>query len=312
MSKRWSLVVVAVMAGALLGAGGPTAVIEKVPSKSAQEGKVGGEAQIDWTNRLITVTGMGPLATNVAPALAKVRARRIAIGDALRLLAEAVSGVRVTSETKIANYELVSDDVHLQMTAFVRGQQVIEEKLTEDGIFTVKMVAPLFGGGDNSVASIVLPAIEQTEEPARQAREKEDQEAGRQPVPPVDIPEKPPVAPATPARKPGPYTGLIVDARGFDLMSSMSPKIVRKDETEVWGTVHVSTQFVLQNGIVGWVPNLESAKRSGDNPLIIRAIGCHGSFRANPIVGDDDADLILKENAKSKYLDTFKVCIVKG
>lgn len=147
--------------------------------------------------------------------------------------------------------------------------------------------------------------------------------------PPVDsvtppssetVAEKPPstkVAVVVPTPKPkqvGPFTSVIVDTTGMHVLRCMSPKILKTDGSEVWGTVQMQPDFVLDQGIVSYARTLEEAKRlarCGENPLIITATAraAEGS-ECCAVVSDEDAALITSENAKTKFLDQCKVIII--
>jgi len=116
------------------------------------------------------------------------------------------------------------------------------------------------------------------------------------------------------------FTSLIVDATGFKMTKSMTAKLFRKDGSEVWGTLSKLTDeqysILEDRGMVGFVATLDEAKansRAGKNPLIIKAEGCIGSNQsADPVVSDADADQLLSENSKYKFLDNFNVIFVRN
>ena len=114
--------------------------------------------------------------------------------------------------------------------------------------------------------------------------------------------------------KSGPYTSLIVDARGLNIRRSISPKIRKADGTEVWGTLDVTPTYAIETGVASFVTNMQSAQecsRRGDNPLIVKANGAYiWKGNRSPIVSDKDAALIKEENAKTKFGDKCKVIFV--
>ncbi|HIE08854.1 MAG TPA: hypothetical protein EYP65_03290 [Armatimonadetes bacterium] len=117
----------------------------------------------------------------------------------------------------------------------------------------------------------------------------------------------------TSPRKVGRYTGLIIDARGLGLKPAMSPKIWDENGRLVWQKVKVSPDFVVKEGIVAYARSLEEARknpRAGKNPLIVKAKGVRGPFKADPVVSPEDADLIIEANKRSKFLDKCKVVFV--
>lgn len=112
----------------------------------------------------------------------------------------------------------------------------------------------------------------------------------------------------------GPYTSLIVDASGLGLKRAMSPKIRREDKSEVWGTVEVDPDFVLETGIVSYTSSMAGATRdprAGDNPLVIQAIGISGGkFLCDPVISDDDAQTVLDEEKITHFLEKFNVIFI--
>ncbi len=279
-----------------------------------------GNASINWTTGLITASGLGPPPKNPPPSMARAIQRRIAMVDAMRHLAEAVHGVAVTSETTVEMYELTSDVIKAKMSALLKGHQVVSEGLEPDGTnYRVTLAVPLTpqNPGGNSIATVLLgEGALANEKKVAQADKASQAKSAPAAARAVEIPEEQPPPPTPlPERKPGPYTGLVVDTRGFKLERALSPKIVTSDEEVIWGNVKVSREFVLNTGIVGFLSDLDAAldpekSRAGNNPLILRAIGRAGSFRANAVLTDEDAELLLKENGKGKFLEEFKVVFV--
>ena len=124
-----------------------------------------------------------------------------------------------------------------------------------------------------------------------------------------------PAASAKPSEPGKPYTSVIIDALGLGLDRCMSPKIRRADGIEVWGTVKVDLNYVEEHGIVVYAMSLDDANkndRCGSNPMMIKAIArAGGEFRSDPVISDADADLLLAENKKGKFLDKFNVIFIK-
>jgi hypothetical protein len=133
------------------------------------------------------------------------------------------------------------------------------------------------------------------------------------PVQVAALPDKPLFTNSLP--DPNAYTSLIIDARGCGLERCMSPKIKTPDGHEVWGTVKVDYDFVEEHGIVAYTRSMSEARnneRCGGKPLIIRADRVSGRMHTDPVISSSDADLILAENAKYKFLDDFKVIFIKN
>ena len=112
----------------------------------------------------------------------------------------------------------------------------------------------------------------------------------------------------------GDYTSLIIDARGLDMQRTISPKLLRADGSEVWGTMSVTPDFAIEVGIASFTTGMEDAKqnkRAGSNPLVVKAVGAvpQGAMKM-PFISNEDAALILAENARSKFADNCKVIFV--
>ena len=303
--RRW-VVAVGLLALAAMGAETPDAVIDVLGD---------GQAQINWTTGQISATGLaGPQRGRKSLPLQ----RRVAMVDAYRQLAEAVKGVRVTSETTVEMYELVDDSIATELDTFLKGQQIVDEGWLDDQeTYRVTLTVPLRAAeGGSSLTRISVPrATQETEVVNIRVKSIDSPEP---PVRAVDVPEdQPPLPDDFPTDQKGPFTGLVLDCRGFDLKRAMSPKILTEDEDEVWGTVAAVPEEVLDKGIVGYLPNLAMAldpeqSRAGKNPLVVRIIGRQGSFRANAVVSDDDAKRILDTDHDDKYLKDYKVVFVIG
>lgn len=252
-----------------------TLTVEQTPS-----------GRINWEAGVIKATGTGAKPSGMPSAQARQMARRAAIVDALRNLGEIINGVRVDSETTVKNFVTESDVIRTQMSAFIQGAHIVSERELPDGSYEVVMQLPMYG--KESLGSIIVPET---------LKEKE-------------LTLYPP-APETPVE--GAYTGLIIDARGLNVKPCMSPKIISEDGDEVYGTMKVPAEVVIEKGIVGYASSLEKAKqswRSGERPLIIKATGKAGSFNGDVLVTPSDAKKILRENEKAGFLQNLRVTIV--
>ena len=110
---------------------------------------------IDWEKSMITATGTGlPPQNAVNPAQARMLARRAAMVDAYRMLAESIKGVNVDAETTVENLVVSSDIVKTKVSACIKGAQIIGEREIPGG-YEVTMQLPMFGD-NNPLAAAVL------------------------------------------------------------------------------------------------------------------------------------------------------------
>ena len=110
------------------------------------------------------------------------------------------------------------------------------------------------------------------------------------------------------------YTGLVIDARGLGVLPSMSPKIYDVTGNEVYGTMIVDPDFVIEQGIAGFAESVETAVEEGivgGNPMVVRAISlAEDPSRGSVVVRDNDAVRILAANVKSAFFNNYKVAII--
>ena len=243
-------------------------------------------AEPDWTNNVVQVTGTGAQPANaVNPAQARMLARRAAVADAYRQLAESIKGVNVDAETTVENMMVTSDVIRTKVSAMIQGAQVISEKEIPGGGYEVTMQVPLFGV-QNSLAQAVMPAPKV-----------------REPIP----------TPSVTVQSSGGYTGLIVDCRGLGLKPVMSPVIKNDSGQPIYGYKNLDPDKVIAQGMASYCYNTSdtAATRAGSNPLVVKAVSLEGVYRGNPVVSAADANKILAENNVSHFLENTNVVFIR-
>ena len=238
-------------------------------------------------------------------AQARLMARRAAISDAQRNLAEQISGVQVDSETTVQNLQLSSDVVKTRVSALLKGAKVISESY-EDGAYHVVMALPLYGV-NNSLASAVLPRTTRRESFPTTVLPEPDE--------PLYTPTEPepttiPTTSTITNRQSGTYTGVIVDCTGLGLRSAMSPVIKTTAGEPIYGYKNLDSKKVIKNGMAGYASSYSgNVSRAGSNPLIVKAVGVDHYF--NPVVNVADAKIILEENGYTHFLDNCAVVFIR-
>jgi hypothetical protein len=270
--------------------------------------RLNNHAQVNWGAGYIEVHGEGVYPNTPNRAQARLMARRAAITDAQRNLLESVNGVRVTSETKVSNFVVTSDEIRTSVEGVIRNAVIVAEQDKGDNSYVVTMRVPFNGIAATFAQSVKTPESFGVSE--------ENVRAWDPPRAKVYMPAKSPDAGAVsvPTNPSQPYTGVIIDARGLGLRPCMSPKIRREDGSEVWGTLNVSPDVVLEYGVAAWLKNTRDLdhplikKRLGDNPMFIRAVGAAGSGRGDAVVKADDARRLMEENQRGgNFLDRLAV-----
>ena len=117
-----------------------------------------------------------------------------------------------------------------------------------------------------------------------------------------------------PAVRDGCYTSVIVDAAGLGVLRSMSPKILRPDGSEVWGTLKVDPEALSDYGIAAYAHSRAEAygnRRCGERPLILRAIARGSSItKSDVVVSNRDAGLLIEEDQRAGFLADLRVIII--
>ena len=255
------------------------------------------EAAAQWNEGRITAEGFGTPPANAYGAKANIMARRAAIVDAQRNLAEQVNGVQVDAETTVENFVINSDIVKTKVSALIKGAIVVEEHAMPDGSYRVVMSMPLYGA--QGLAAAVMPAI-------------------RDMTPPVPPPPVISATITTQIQMSGTYTGVIIDAEGMGLKPSFSPVIYDTSGRAIYGVSNINYDRAIERGMVGYAGSLYDAQtlpRIGGSPLVVKAVQVRGGNNsANPVnvvVSVEDGDRILAANQQSQMLTNGAVVFVR-
>lgn len=276
----------------------------------------------NWDSAVVTAEGTGvPPAVAYNSVQARMLARRAAIVDAYRQLAEQIKGVDVDADTTVENMMVTSDVIRTHVSALVQGARIVDEKTLPEGGYSVTMQVSMFGVS-NSLASAVIERP-QVKEPYPAVVPKVEPSI---PLPPADYGYPSTTSPSTSTqpiygnrssassapsgRAIGGYTGLIVDCRGLGLRPVMSPVIKNTDGTPIYGYKNLDYDKVISNGMAGYTTDINRATRAGRNPLIVKAVSLDNN-NGNPVLSLADANRVLIENGATGFLDTASVVFLR-
>jgi len=264
-----------------------------------------GAGTIDWTNGSMKVTGSGAPPAKGSAAQKRLMARRAAVADGYRQLAELINGVRVDSETIVKDFVTESDTIRTQVSALIKGAKIGDTRYLSDGSVEVDMMLGMYGR--NSLSSVVQPTVlkdHQVNHPT----------PAKTPEPTVVRTPEPPIEPSTPDYSGTGYTGVIIDCKGLGVAPGMSPMIMDANGKEVYiGDRPIDPDMVVNIGIVGYMRSMSEAKSSsrvGKNPLVIRANQAGGKTRVDAVLSSQNAQLLLQADSRKSFLSESKVIFV--
>lgn len=211
--------------------------------------------------------------------------RRVAIAEAYRALAEEVDNLHVTSNTTIVKSRRVNDQINLSVDAILSGAKVVKVYRESDGSFHAIARLGVYGGS-SSLAGVVLPT-----------------DVAHEDFPP------PKMSTMESISSNQSYTGLIVDCRGKNLDTALSPVIESAGGDRVYAYEQISRQTAISFGMVDYSQDMSSGvSRAGNTPLVVKATRVSGS--CNPVISQEDADKVLIANQTNHFLDNCSVVIV--
>lgn len=245
---------------------------------------------VKWQEGIVAATGTGIRPQNIASdALGAVLARRAAIVDAYRGLAEQIYGVQVDSNTTVEQLMVVEDKTKIAVSGLIKNAKILKEEQMPNGTYLVTLSVNIFGAQDSLAASIWAhkPAVIDAPAPVESVATVQMQ---NRMVPLNSV------------------TGVIVDCRGLDLDRVMSPIIIDDLGRIIYGAQFIDSSFIINYGAVGYAgpDNPGDVSRAGDQPIYVKALRLN-DFNRNPVIAREDADIILSANAESGF---FRNCPV--
>jgi len=260
-----------------------------IDSKVSEQ--IGDNGLVNFQEGYIEAIGIGaPPDQFYGKPQARPMAVRAAQVDAYRNLLETVKGVQIDSETSVKNFVVESDVISAKVSGLVKGAQVVNKAYLSDGTVEVTVRMNL-----NGLAKVIIPqAI------------ADDKKTDMKEHKPVPFSKKS-------APKDEVYTGLVIDARGLQARPAISPKVFDEKGAEIYGTLIVSREYALQQGISGYARDLTSAQsnpRVTANPLTVKAVSAEGNNKTDFKISNEDAQTIRSAKENLTFLQKCRVMIV--
>ena len=269
---------------------------------------ISGKGSVNWSSGTIAAKGQGATpekyyGTPQARTLA-LKAARI---DAYRNLFEVAKGVRIESGSRAGEAMCEDDSIEAQMRELVKSAEIVKREYHSDGTVEVMLAMSLYGG----FAQLVLPKdVKQLPEiktivpvPATPGEGDDAQES-------QDLLQS---DPGSATGESGTHTGLVLDGRGLHGSAALSPKIFDEKGEEVYGSAFVSREFAVQNGMAGYVQDLEAGKarpRVSDRPFTVKGLRTTVPGGSDFVISNSDAAKIRSSSENLSFLRKCRVVIV--
>ncbi len=231
--------------------------------------KGGKTGTINWKTRYITSKGMVAAASNTTnSSQRKLLTRRGAIIDAQRNLMEIIKGVRIDSKSTVSDH-MINETIRAEVRGTLKNFEVIDEKWDGE-VYEVTMQVPM---GKIYKVFKKKENIEFSEKKAVRPKEQE-------------------------------YTGLVIDARGLNLVPAIFINIYNENGRRVFGPMHpvyrVSTKDI----------NSIKEERIGMNPLRITAKSTAGSNKVDLTINKRNLKKIRQMISSADISSMNKVVIL--
>ena len=270
----------------------------------------------DWENGIVRADGYGAAPAGASSTgQAQLLARRAAIVDGWRNLAEAVQGVQVDAETTVRDMSINSDSIRTKVSATVRGARIVSSVIQSDGICHVVMEIPLYGVQGSVASAVLRPSAQPEPFPETAAGTSAGtlpgtSSSGTTPAGTQAGSAAAEVPAGVQLPAVGTYTGLIVDCRGMQLHPAMSPVIRDAGGAPIYGYHNLDSAKVIANGMAAYATREDMTARAGSHPLTVRAVRLE-NHNANPVLSVEDASRVLVENRASGFLDRCAVVFLR-
>lgn len=229
---------------------------------------------IDWTNRIITASGIDFHTKTKITEDGKSQLFKKAKIKASKNLFTTMGSIQINSEKKLDDFIASRQDLLKQIQLMINNAKVIKKEYRPNGSAEIILQLNL----DKGLAQLILPEgivqIEPIKTFAKQPQKEQNSE----------------------------YTGIVIDARGLKIIPVMSPKILDENNTEVYGPAFISREYAVQHGTVQYVYKMIENERIGSKPIVVTGLKSSSKSNSDIIISTADSS---KLHSSSHNLDLF-------
>ncbi|MEF2144445.1 MAG: hypothetical protein V3573_03285 [Desulfovibrionaceae bacterium] len=243
--------------------------------------------QVNWGDGMISALGVAEVrAESYDPVREQAVAARRATLEARRQLQETVLSLPLDGR------RLVGQALSPDQVASVRSKlqnSPLERRNEPDGLGGVRLEVVASAGLRGPLADSLFPP---TEPFLSRVPAHIELTIGTLSAHPVDVDQ---AAYRRSMAELGAYTGVVVDARGLGVSPALLPVVAGPDGVCVFGPHLASRAYVVEQGLAVYAPSIQdpaARQRVGGTPLVVRALAVSGSYAADLVVSQQDADLI--------------------
>jgi hypothetical protein len=255
---------------------------------------------VNWTEGFLSATGKGvpPEAYHGNPQGRKM-ALAAAVEQARQQLLKAAEQIPIDPRSKVKDLVRNNDAAFPELREMIQKAEVVHQEFSTYGSVTVTIQMSMNGG----FSQLVLPAKIKQIEPVKPISPISEKASGNDGL----------AASERDTIGSGPYTGMIVDARGIGATPCMMPRVCDESGQEIFGSAFASREFAVQHGMSGYLSDLGAAgkdPRVADHPLILKGLRIGGPEGTDIIVSNTDAARLRSAFENLAFLRQCRVLII--
>ncbi len=263
-----------------------------------------GHGQVNWTNKVIVVTGSAApnIKTGVVAAQVRLQTERAAELDAYRKVLEIVKGVRVDSNWTVDDMMKSVPEVKTTVEGLIKGMKRIDTKYYSDGGVDVIVQVDLEGMMASTIAKEVVKKTSDKKDVVKEEKNANSEVKGKE-AKAIKEPQKKEAKKEEPKLASTDTTGIIINVKGQPYQPVMFPKIFDDKNNELFAIEKADPALANDGKLVSYYLTESAAKNSDrvkDKPVVINAVSVKN--KSEIIIRSEDAKKLNRELLKNGRL----------